>query len=138
MDQAQFWLPRPLKRFIQYWGVVLVTVPFGLLYILLLDTVSPSTAFCATFPVALFAAYFVWRWLGRVISVGQRPKPIFIYKPLAEGPSLDDPSLAVAAGTLLVFMVVIGSQSTITTFPNPQCDEVGSNNLVVSSANAAT
>jgi hypothetical protein len=76
MAQIPFWLHRPLKRFIQYWGVVFASLPAGILCLILIKALGPNLAFILTLPIALATAYFVWHWLDRHVSFARKPKPL--------------------------------------------------------------
>jgi hypothetical protein len=65
MISIPFWLREPLRRFVQYVGVFLASIPAGMAYVLLLSAVSNTPALIMTLPLGLLCAYFAWVSIGK-------------------------------------------------------------------------
>jgi hypothetical protein len=113
--QMPLWLHRPVKRFIQYWGVVLASIPPALLY-LGFSNIAPNIAFALSLPLALVTAFLTWRWLERKIQFRQRPIVFTFNQPALVTDNTG--GFSIAAGSMVVVLFVVGSQSSnVSTYP---------------------
>jgi hypothetical protein len=138
MDQVPLWLHRPLKRFIQYWGVVLASFPAGILYLVLLGMLGPNPALIFTLPVALACAYFTWRWLDRRLVFSRPDNVVFISMISPTSTAMADPRFSLAGGSLVLVMIATAGSRTAITNPLDQPNVAIGGYSVVSDTHALT
>lgn len=145
MDQLPFWLHKPLKRFVQYWGVVFTSLLIGIVYIKLSNSVSPRIAFVFCFVAALAAAYCVWQRIAGLFDFKTEHGVVNVRPTLIAVEASQVQSLGFA-GTLTFVVVTVaagpavaGSEARFRTvcFP-PQYSDAKSANSVLEKTNAYT
>jgi hypothetical protein len=78
MVHMPFWLRDPLRRFVQYLGVFVASLPAGILYLLLVGVAGNVVALITTLPLALLCAYFAWSFIGKYPFLAPIVQPVLL------------------------------------------------------------
>lgn len=101
MARIPFWLYEPVKRFLLYLGVLIASIPAGVVYLFLLKILPQTIALVVTLPFGMLAAYFVWQFLDKRIILSRSVSHVLAFDVAALRTSQTGPLNRQTAGTLV-------------------------------------
>jgi hypothetical protein len=69
MEGSQSLLHELLKRFLQYFAVLVASIPVGLIYLLMLKVIAQPLALIITVPFAVRLAYLAWVFVDSRLGI---------------------------------------------------------------------